>query len=211
MAGAKTFRLRKSFLGTSRMTFRAKILRKIGRVPEVLTFEADEYLFTLAGLFADVLILREPLTFYRLHEKNAFQIADGNAAAIRRKQQVLATLAKSLREQFREHGLPDDIAKIIVEWLDLEADLLRLTVDGGFPWETVRAELQNYRVAHANTSVPHWIFKCIALLPACILPPRLYYSLRRQLVSNGVYRKAREKWLPYPQPEHVDRYRTTRS
>src|SRR5262249_8312784 len=61
--GARAFRLRKSFLGTSRMTYRADVLRKIGRVPEELTFEADEYLFTLAGLYGDVLILRDSLTF----------------------------------------------------------------------------------------------------------------------------------------------------
>ena len=87
--GAEAFRLRKSFLGTSRMTYRASVLREIGRVPETLRFQADEYLFTLAGLFADVLILRESLTFYRLHDANLFQFSDGNVEAIRRKGQVL--------------------------------------------------------------------------------------------------------------------------
>src|SRR6266478_3917579 len=44
---AKTFRMRRGFLGTSRMAYRREILRRIGRVPEELKFEADEYLFTL--------------------------------------------------------------------------------------------------------------------------------------------------------------------
>jgi glycosyltransferase involved in cell wall biosynthesis len=208
--GARAFRVRKSFLGTSRMTYRADILRKIGNVPEALTFEADEYLFTLAGLFADVLILRESFTFYRLHDRNAFQITDGNAEAIRRKQRVLAALAKSLRQKLREFGLPEDIAKIVVGWVETEADLLRLAVDGGFPWETVRAEVQNYRVEHDGASLAHWLFKCATLLPACLLPPRRYYSLKRRLSTSDAYRTARGKWLPYLQPEHVDRYRTTR-
>ena len=208
--GAWAFRLRKSFLGTSRMTYRAEILRKIGSVPEALTIQADEYLFTLAGLFADVLILRQPYTFYRLHEKNAFLIADGEPEAIRRKQRVLAALAKSLREQFRRHELPDDVARIIVDWLQNEADLQRLIVDGGFPWETVCVELCDYQVMNEHASMLRWLFKCVTLLPACILPPRLYYSLRQQLATNGLYRKARAKWLPYVPPQHVDRYRTTR-
>jgi len=72
--GARAFRLRKSFLGTSRMTMRAAVLRQIGRVPEALTIEADEYLFTLTGFLSDVLILGESLTFYRLHAGNAFQV-----------------------------------------------------------------------------------------------------------------------------------------
>jgi GT2 family glycosyltransferase len=209
-AGAKAFRLRKSFLGTSRMTYRAEILRKIGDVPEALTFEADEYLFTLAGLFADVLILRQPFTFYRMHETNAFQIAGGNPEAIRRKRQVLVALEKSLQKQFRRHGFPDATAKIILDWVENEADLLRLIADGGFPWETVRVEVRDYQVTHENASMLRWLLKCATLLPACVLPARLYYSLRQQLAANGAYRTAREKWLPHPRPQHVDRYRTSR-
>ena len=58
-AAARLFRLRKSFLGTSRMAYVSSLLKKIGRVPEELRIEADEYLFTLGALLADVLILRE--------------------------------------------------------------------------------------------------------------------------------------------------------
>ena len=46
---AHLFRLRKAFLGTSRMTIRADVLRQIMPVPETLTIEADEYIFTLAA------------------------------------------------------------------------------------------------------------------------------------------------------------------
>src|SRR5208337_3608453 len=87
---AKRFRLRRGFLGTSRMAYRREILLRIGEVPEALRFEADEYLFTLAGFFADVVILREALTFYRLHDKNLFQTSGGNAEGVRAKQRVLA-------------------------------------------------------------------------------------------------------------------------
>src|SRR5258706_9599305 len=62
---ARIFRMRRGFLGTSRMTYRKGILAQVGRVPEALKFEADEYLFTLAGLFADVLVLPASYTFYR--------------------------------------------------------------------------------------------------------------------------------------------------
>jgi glycosyltransferase involved in cell wall biosynthesis len=208
--GAEAFRLRKSFLGTSRMTYRAETLRKIGRVPEELTFEADEYLFTLAGLYADVLILRESLTFYRLHESNAFVVANGNAGTLRKKQRVLEALAKSLREELRGRGLSDDVARIIVDWLQMEADLLRLEADGGFPWEMVRLELRRYAVEQRNAPAVHRLLKYASLLPACVLPPRTYYSLKRRFSKNDAYRKAREKWLPFPEPNHVDRYRTMR-
>lgn len=210
LEGARAFRLRKSFLGTSRMTFRAELLREIGKVPEALAIEADEYLFTLAGFFSNILILRESFTFYRMHGANAFQIQDGNKQAIRRKQAVLNALAASLRAKLAERRVADAIARIIVESVETEADVIRLTNEAGFPWETVRTELRNYRIMHPNASAAHWVFKWLALLPACVMPSRSYYSLRQSFSQSGIYRKAREKWLPFLQPAHVDRYRTTR-
>src|SRR5258706_4760978 len=175
---ALAFRLRKSFLGTSRMTLRSDVLRKIGKVPEALRIEADEYLFTLAGAFSDVMILRESLTFYRLHESNAFEISDGSTQALRRKQQVLESLAKSLKEKFAEYQLPDSIAKIVIDPVETEADLVRLSIDRGVPWETIPAELRDYRIMHANASTTHWTLKVVLLIPACFMTSRLYYSLR---------------------------------
>ena len=205
--GAQAFRLRKSFLGTSRMTYRAGILREIGRVPETLWFQADEYLFTLAGLFADVLILRESLTFYRLHDANLFQFSGGDVEAIRRKGRVLAVLAEALRSELQRRAVDGGIAEIIVDWVQNEADQLLLLADGGAPWKTVQTELHNYRVTHESASMAHWIFKCATLLPACVLPPKIYYSWKRQFATNGLYRKTREKWLPYLEPGHIDRDR----
>ncbi len=209
--GAETFRLRKSFLGTSRMTYRADVLREIGRVPESLRFQADEYLFTLAGLFADVLILREPLTFYRLHDANFFQLSGGNTEAVRRKGQVMAALAQALREEMVRRHVDREITKIVVAWVQNEADQLSLFADGGMPWKTIRTELDTYHVTHRAASMAHWIFKCATLLPACVLPPRTYYSWKRQFAESPWYRKTREKWLPYLQPGHVDRYWSQRT
>lgn len=209
-AGALTFRLRKNFLGTSRMTLRSKLLRKIGKVPEVLRVEADEYIFTLAGVCSDVLILRDSLTFYRLHESNAFQISDGSILALRRKQHVLEALAMTLKEKLLEHHLPGSIAEIVVESVETEASLIRLAMDRGFPWETIRTEIRNYRIMNENASTMHWVLKGVALIPACLMTSRFYYFLRQRVAQNGIYRKAREKWLPFLQPAHVDRYRTMR-
>ena len=111
--GARAFRLRKSFLGTSRMIIRAAVLREIGRVPEALTIQADEYMFTLAGFLSDVLILGESLTFYRLHAGNAFQVTDGNKQVLRRKQKVLESLAKSLITHVDGSARPQTVEKEI--------------------------------------------------------------------------------------------------
>jgi glycosyltransferase involved in cell wall biosynthesis len=208
-AGARAFRLRKSFLGTSRMTVRAAVLRQIGKVPEALTIQADEYLFTVAGFLADMMILRESLTFYRLHAGNSFQVA-GDRPALRRKQNVLEALAKSLTVQLEKQKVARSIARIAIESIETEAELIRLSLDAGLPWETVLTEVRNYRIMHPDASLPHWFFKWLVLLPSCVMPSRNYYSLRQSVSQNGVYRKAREKWLPFLQHAHVDRFWTTK-
>ena len=206
--GARLFRLRKSFLGTSRMTLRAEVARRIGQVPEGLTIQADEYLFTLAAVFSDVVILRDSLTFYRLHESNAFQIGDGNPVALRRKREVLQALADMLFAKLRELKLAEQTVKIIVGPVATDADLIRLAMDGGYPWETVRTEIRSFRIMNENATLRYWLFKCMALLPACVLPADRYYAWRRDFAENATYRKAREKWLPFLQPGHLDRIRT---
>jgi len=202
---AKTFRMRRGFLGTSRMAYRREILSRIGCVPESLKFEADEYLFTLAGLFADVMILPESYTFYRLHDSNLFQFTSGDTQATRRKQQILAALAQSLEEKLKQSGVPFDIAKAILECVQVEADLLRLVVDNGFPWETVSTELRIMRVFHSDASIWQHLFSCVRLIPALMLPARTYYRWRRQLSLLAFYQKFRRKLLPFPVQSHVER------
>jgi hypothetical protein len=170
-------------------------------VPEALTIEADEYLFTLAAFLSEVQILRESLTFYRLHRGNAFQVADGNTEALRRKQRVLEALAKSLTTKLEGQKAKEHITRILVESIETEAELIRLSLDGGWPWETVRTEVCNYRIMHPDASLPHWLLKWLTLVP-CVMPSRNYYSLRQGFSQNHIYRKAREKWLPFLQHSH---------
>jgi hypothetical protein len=207
---ARLFRLRKSFLGTSRMALQAKILAEIGKVPEALRIQADEYLFTMGAFLSEVLILREPLTYYRLHDSNAFQVTNGNMEALGRKQQVLAKLAESLRRELKKRQIPEGAERIVVDSVETEANLIRLSLANGWPQETLRAELHNYRIMHNHASFSQWVLKCIVLLPACVMPSHLYYSLRFHVSRNGLYLRMRERWFPFPEPKHVDRYRTTR-
>jgi glycosyltransferase involved in cell wall biosynthesis len=202
---ARTFRKMKSFLGTSRMTYRREVLGQIGPVPESLTFEADEYLFTLAGLFADVVVLRESYCFYRLHDGNLFQLSNGGENGVRKKQHVLAALAMALEEKLRELRIDRGITKAIVECVQAEADLLRLMVDSGFPWETVSAELRIMRLLHGDASLAQHVFSCARLLPALFMPARTYYRWRHGVSRLEVYKALRKRFFPFPVPSHVER------
>jgi glycosyltransferase involved in cell wall biosynthesis len=203
---AKVFRMRRGFLGTSRMAYRREVLNQIGPVPEALTFEADEYLFTLAGLFADVMILPQSYTFYRLHAGNLFQFASGSRDAIRRKQQVLAALAKSLEEKLLELDVRGDIAETILECVQLEADVLRLELDSGFPWETLSAEVKVMRVFHSDASIWQHLFSLARLAPALFLPAGVYYRARHWASDFALYRRLRRRFFPFPVPAHVERH-----
>jgi len=208
---ARLFRRSKSFLGTSRMAFRSALLREIGSVPESLVIEADEYLFTLGAVLSEALILREPLTYYRLHDANAFKSSDGDIAGLRRKQHVLEALSDALRERFRAISLPLGVSAIVLDAVRWESEIIRLALQSGWPWETWRVELSEFRESYGNASLSQRLIKLLGLLPACFLPSRLYYSWRQRFARMDAYRKVREKWLPFPEPGHVDRYRTTRS
>jgi glycosyltransferase involved in cell wall biosynthesis len=205
LAGARTFRMRKSFLGTSRMAYRADLLRRIGPVPEALVIEADEFLFTVGSVLSEVLILREPLTFYRLHGQNLFQISDGNKDASRRKYDVICALHESLRQRFAAERVPQDIADCVLESVQSEADVLRLSLDGGSRLETVRVELRNYRIMHENASRLRWLLKYASLFPALFLAPAQYAALRRKVTSSSLYRKLRTRLAPPLNPSHVER------
>ena len=205
VAEAKRFRMQRGFFGTSRMAYRREILREIGPVPESLRFEADEYLFTLAALLTDVMILNRSLTFYRLHDRNLFQLTAGNVDGVQRKQRVLATLVGVLEFKMKEIGVSEEIAGAILEAIQIEADVLRLVVESGFPWETVATELKIMRVFHGDASVSQHLFSCVRLVPALIMPARAYYRYRRRLSEAKFYQRLRAKLLPFPVPKHVER------
>ena len=205
MEGARLISRRGSFLGTSRMTIRTGVLRRIGPVPQALTVQADEYLSTLAAALAGGRILPETLTYYRLHDSNAFQLTRNDPQRLRRKQEVLAALARHLDEELCKCGVDVKVVRRITGRLHADAKQLRLILDGGWPWETVDTEWKIYGVTHPDAPFSHRVFKVLTLLAALATPPRTYYSVQRKLARNELYQRARKRWLPFPKMPHLKR------
>jgi glycosyltransferase involved in cell wall biosynthesis len=204
--GARLFRLRKAFLGTSRMTIRTELLRLIGNVPEDIAVQADEYLFTLAATIAPARILPEALTYYRLHDANGFFYAGNDPRRERIKQQALAVLARGMDERLQQLGIVPRLRDEITSITRNEAERLRLILDGGWPWETVRAEWGIYRVTASRPSATNRAFKALTLLLALAIPPRTYYALQQKLTQSDLYLRARKRWLPIALDPHVDKH-----
>lgn len=203
--GARLFRTRKNFLGTSRMSIRTDLLKRIVPVPEVLVMQADEYLFTMAAVLSRVAVLTEPLTFYRHHGSNLFLISADDPKKVRTKLTVLQALSKELSNSLRLLNLEPGARKAIVETVEMEATHLRLAVDGGWPWETVITEMKLMRVLYGDSSIWQHLFSCVRLIPACVVPPRTYYRWRRRMAHAPLYQRVRQKMFPFPVPSHVRR------
>ena len=195
---AGVFRLHRCYLGTSRLALRADLARKLLPIPEGLVFEADEYLFILAAAIADVAVLTEPLTYYRLHGSNLFMSPGATSDGERRKQRIFAVLAAELRRALLATDAPRVAVASILEFVDAEAAQLRLRVAGGWPWETFRTETTIYRIQHRDASWKNKLFRGITMIPALALPPRWFYSIRDWIAAQSWYTAGRKRFLPVP-------------
>jgi glycosyltransferase involved in cell wall biosynthesis len=205
LAGAHLFRRRGAFLGTSRMTMRAELLRRIGHVPEQIKIQADEYLFTLACVLMVAYVLPCALTFYRMHDQNGFQVDTFNQTRLCRKQKSLAALDITLMQKFSELGIDPLVSRAALAYTHNSAAQLRLALDGGWPWETVATEWQLYRVVHPEAPLSHRMFKCMILMAALFAAPRSYYRAQRWLSQNAFYLRARKRLFPVPEMPHLQK------
>ena len=204
LEGALLFRLRKSLLGTSRMTIRTDLLRRIGRVPETLVFEADEYLFTLAAVLMQVRILPDALTFYRIHDSNKFQISDTDPTRARRKMEVLSALVSALSEVLSRGAVEPKAQKTLLEVLRAESRQIGLMLDGGSPWEMAKTEWTLYRALSPHASLPHRLFKISVLSAGLLLSPKTFYRWRALAAQNRCYAWLRQAVFSHDHPRHVE-------
>ena len=204
VANARAFRLRKSFLGTSRMTLRKSVALQILPIPEALVIEADEYLFTLASVLSYLVFVPEVLTHYRQHGQNLYNAAEGSTPGLRRKFAVQSALAGVLRCRLAQANVPAEAVNCICEIIEVEARQLRLMLEGGTPWETVRTENLIYEIMHGDAPALHRMFRRATMIAAGTLPPKWFYALRRQVTRNSLYNRARKSLIPAPGITRID-------
>ena len=198
LRAAKIFRIYRTYFGTSRLALRTRIARQVLPIPETLVFEADEYLFTIAGTITKWIVLPEPLTHYRIHGANLFLAAGPEGAGLRRKQEVLAALESSVRNGLIQRGVRTEIANCLLELISAEASQLRLVCQGGSRRETIQTEHTLFRIQRGNVSISQGFVHRASLLLAWLLPPRKYYHARWRLGRSPLYLRTRKALVPIP-------------
>ena len=178
VAGGRFFRQMMCFFGTSRVTMRRSVLSRVLPVPESLVVEADEFISIMSAAYSAAGLLQQPLTFYRLHANNLFQVRRKDEVKLRRIQMVLAALARELRIRLGSSAVGSEIIDAIVEPLDVGSTRLRLTLDGGTRWETFQTERTDFRIAYKKGSPAYRLFQSFVLGCTLALSPKSFYRLR---------------------------------
>jgi hypothetical protein len=58
---------------------------------------------------------------------------------------------------------------------------------------------------HPDARFSHRVFKSMTLLAALFTTPRNFYKVQRALAQSSLYRRARERWLPVPEMQHIEK------
>jgi glycosyltransferase involved in cell wall biosynthesis len=196
--GATQFAHLKAFFGTSRVAYRKWVLDRILPVPLGAVIEADEFLFTLAVCLADVVVLDQPLFFYRFHEGNLFMIQANDTIRLRRKYDSLACLLKHLPERIVNCGIPLDVEKVLLNELAIDVRRHRLQLDGGSRLEMLRVERATYRLAYRDKPFGYRLFKYLVLGLTLLVSPKQFFRLKAWYANSGL-RDAR-RWIGEPTP-----------
>lgn len=195
---ASLFRHLRCFLGTSRFAARRTIAERILPIPTSLVVEADEFLFTMAVALGGAKVLDQPLFTYRLHDGNLFQFRGADDDRRRRKLAVHQALVCELPTRLRAAGICHEAIEKVIEPIWADAEVMRLQLEGGWPWETFRAERATARIAYAKASPGYHLFKSALLALALVLPPKLFYRLKAWYASRGLHRKRALVGKPAP-------------
>jgi hypothetical protein len=187
-ADAAEFRRMLCFFGTSRLAIRRDVAMRAWPVPEGITIQADEFLAIASAAHSRAAMIKAPLTFYRLHSDNLYQMQVVDHRKLRRMQRALEAMASALPSRLASAGVSADAILALTEPLANTAKRLRLRLDGGMPWETFAAERFDRNYAYAASSLGYHLYSWVSLGLTLVLPPRLYYWLRDRYAGSRVRR-----------------------
>jgi glycosyltransferase involved in cell wall biosynthesis len=183
---ARLFSQLRGFFGTSKLTIRRRVLHRILPIPEELIIEADEFIFTLAPALESAFLLDQPLFTYRFHGGNLFQFGSFDPEKARRKYAALAALLFYLPQRLCGLQVSSEVIATVLEPIWVDAERLRLELDGGASWKTFAVERAAYRLAYKEAGAGYRAFQSFVLMTTLLLPSRRFYQLKRWYAKKGL-------------------------
>ncbi|MGH9727963.1 MAG: glycosyltransferase family 2 protein [Candidatus Acidiferrales bacterium] len=194
LANAETARIARSgctFLSTSKLAVRRRLLDQIGPVSERFAF-FDIVLMSLALALGGAIVLDQALGFYRLHQGNLYESRSTNPADLRRKYEIVRANTEFLPSCLSGAGVPSDAVSAFVQPDLLECERLRMILDGGWPWETFALELKRFRASYERNSTSYALFKWLVLASTLFMPPSVFYRMRNWYAEHNLQRFRRK-------------------
>ena len=90
-----------------------------------------------------------------------------------------------------------------VSAVPIPLNFIRLMLDGGAPWETLRVESTIYGIMHGDAPLSHRIFRFATMIPSLFLPPKWFYASRSWIGERTWYKRNRKRFLPTPKVTSV--------
>ena len=168
----------KAFLGSGKISFRRDLLPRILPIPERLTVEADEWIFTLVPAMARARLLAQPFLQYRQHAGNLFMIRDPNPVRTERKRSALECLWRELPARLERLGVARDVALAATLPIRVDAERLRLASGAGGRRDTLRVERDAGTVRAWLREDTSPLVRAASHALAAALPPERYYQVR---------------------------------
>jgi glycosyltransferase involved in cell wall biosynthesis len=186
----------RTFGGTSKLAVRRQALNRALPIPTELPF-FDNFLFFQAIAISGAMLLPQALCYYRLHLGNLYASDVRNEDRLRRKYNLELGLVKHLPTKLACLGVSDEIISAVLESDQMDSDRLRLSLDGGKPWNTFRVESNFFRNSYRNPDLGYRLFKYCVLFLTLLMPPKVFYHLRHWYSERNL-RRIRERIVRAP-------------
>ena len=159
------------------LTVRRRVLEWIMPVPEEMIFMADTAI-QMAALVMGVLVLEEPLFYYRYHSENLYATTSNRESMLRRSKMTELVYSR-VQRMLIELGVSAETASVLLEggWLDAKRG--RMHLSGGSRLEAFQTEMRSFALDRKKPSFGYRLFKYLVVGTATLLlPARRFYEFR---------------------------------
>ena len=166
-----------SYLQTSALSVRRRLLEAVMPIPEVLVFSADSPI-AVTAMAMGALVLPQPLSYYRFHSSNLYAIRT-DPEKLRRKSEVDEAMYEVLYPLLSRLGVPSASTSALLEQGAIEASRFRLRTFGGPRRKTFQTEMRVFHSDFKKPGVGYLLFKYLVTGGATLLlPPQRFYQMR---------------------------------